>query len=142
MYLDETDQGLLAALKQNSRKSVTALAGDLEVSRVTVQVRLDRLIERGVIRRFTIETDETDQRDVVRAVMFIALKGAMSRRVIHVINNIPAITDLHSTNGAWDLVANVEASTLRDFDQVLRQVREIDGVTNSETCLLLDRARV
>lgn len=139
--LDGIDQSLLAALKQDSRQSVTSLASRIGVSRVTVQSRLQRLRDTGVIRRFTIETQLASDDHIVRAVMFIELKGAMTRRVIHVLNGISAITELHSTNGVWDLVAQITAQSLPEFDQVLRQVREIEGVTNSETCLLLDRAQ-
>jgi DNA-binding Lrp family transcriptional regulator len=44
---------------------------------------------------------------------------------------------LHTTNGGWDLIAEVRADSLSDFDRVLREVRTIDGVLNSETSILL-----
>ncbi|MGO8658564.1 Lrp/AsnC ligand binding domain-containing protein, partial [Rhizobium ruizarguesonis] len=47
------------------------------------------------------------------------------------------ISALHTTNGNWDLVADIRAASLADFDRVLREVRMIDGVANSETSLLL-----
>ena len=45
---------------------------------------------------------------------------------------------LHSTNGTWDLVAQIETVNLPEFDRVLREIREIKGVLNSETSLLLN----
>ena len=51
-----------------------------------------------------------------------------------------AIVALHTTNGTWDLVAHVETKNLPEFDQILRKVREIKGVLNSETSLLLNKA--
>jgi DNA-binding Lrp family transcriptional regulator len=65
----------------------------------------------------------------------------MSRQVIRALGRMPEVVSLHSTNGAWDLVARIETDTLPAFDRVLRQVREVPGVTNSQTCLLLDEAR-
>ena len=47
---------------------------------------------------------------------------------------------LYSTNGAWDLVAELDCADLRDFDRALREIRAVPGVTNSESCLLLDSA--
>jgi DNA-binding Lrp family transcriptional regulator len=44
---------------------------------------------------------------------------------------------VHTTNGAWDLVAEIHSSSLAEFDQVLREVRLIDGIANSETSILL-----
>ena len=44
---------------------------------------------------------------------------------------------MHTTNGAWDLVAEIQASSLAEFDIALREVRLIDGIANSETSILL-----
>jgi len=45
----------------------------------------------------------------------------------------------HSTDGAGDLVAHIEVQSLQEFDRVLREIREIEGVLNSETNLMLTR---
>jgi len=135
---DKTDRILLAALKTNARASVTELAQKLHLSRTTVKQRLVRLIETGAIRRFTIVTDTEDEGGM-RAVMMVELQGEMSRAVLQAMRKIPEITAIYSTNGAWDLVVKITTETLVQFDQVLRQVREIKGVLNSETSLLLDR---
>lgn len=140
MIIDQTDRMLLAALRADGRASTTALAATLGLARATVHARVERLREAGVIKRFTIEIGVSAEDDKVRAVMLIALKGAMSRAVIRQLRKMPEIATLHSTNGGWDLVANIETASLTRFDQVLREVREIPGVVNSETCLLLSEA--
>lgn len=140
MMLDHIDRELLALLRQNSRASVTALAGTLGVSRVTAQNRMDRLCESGAISRFTIETGQVGLDDLIHAVMMIEVQGNQSRSVARRLRSMPEIADLHTTNGVWDLVARIEVTSLPDFDRVLRQVREVPGVTGSETSLLLDRA--
>ncbi|RAH97389.1 AsnC family transcriptional regulator [Acuticoccus sediminis] len=134
--LGETDRRLLALLKDNARLSLTELAHRLSLSRTTVKQRLERLVERGRIRKFTVMTD-VDEAPGVRAIMMVELNGSMSRVVVEALRAIPDIASLHSTNGTWDLVAEIRTGTLGDFDRVLRQVREIPGVVNSETSLLL-----
>ena len=138
--LSTTDRAILSALKQDARMSVTNLAASLGLSRATVQMRMDRLVETQMIQRFTIDIDASADTDMVRAVMLIELEGSMSRSVIASLTRISQIVTLHTTNGNWDLVAHVEAFNLPDFDQVLRKVREIEGVLNSETSLLLNTA--
>ena len=139
--LDRTDRRLIDALTRDGRASITALAGDLNLSRATVQARIDRLRSDGVIRRFTVETDLGAAADRVRAVMMIAVEGAQARRVTRILRQMPEITALHTTNGIWDLVAHIDAGSLPEFDQVLRELRDVTGVTRSETCLLLDVAK-
>ncbi|MEM7545576.1 MAG: Lrp/AsnC family transcriptional regulator [Pseudomonadota bacterium] len=138
MRLDDTDQRLVAALRDNGRASVATLAADLGLARGTVRTRIDRMVARGVIRRFTIELAGESDPQMVRAVTSIELKGSMSRAVVSALSRIPEIRAIHSTNGAWDIVAEVRAASLPDIDRVLREVRAIPGVSNSETSLLLD----
>ena len=138
---DSTDTALLSALRADARASITTLAGQIGVSRATVQVRLERLLRSGVIRRFTIETASAADPERIKAIMLIELGGPVKRQVVRALNRFPEITGLHSTNGAWDLVAQIETDSLPSFDRILNSVREISGVQNSETCLLLDQAR-
>ena len=137
--ISQTDRRLLAALRINARASLTELAATTQVSRATVKTRLDRLIDGGVIRRFTVETD-LDDRDGVRAITTMELQGSVARSVIRALRKIPEVTALHSTNGKWDLVAEIRTDNLQAIDRILRRIREISGVLNSETSLLLDAA--
>ncbi|WP_340108388.1 Lrp/AsnC family transcriptional regulator [Pikeienuella sp. HZG-20] len=138
---DETDRRLIAALRENGRASITALSLELGLARGTVRARLERLISDGVIRRFTVDLGVEHAADAVRAVMTIELKGSMTRQVIRTLSAMPEITAIHTTNGAWDLVAEIRAASLPAFDRVLREVRAIPGVSNSQTSLLLDTVR-
>lgn len=137
MDLDGIDRSLIAALRKNARSPISSLAAELNLSRATVKQRIDRLCENGTIRRFTIEVEIGDTAQAVRAVVMIGLEGSLSRAVIRALSKLPAIVRIHTTNGVWDLVAEIECQNLRDFDAVLRQIREVRGVLNSESCLLL-----
>ena len=138
--LDSTDRRLLAALKLDGRASVTTLSAQLAISRATIQSRMERLVNAGIIKRYTIEVDASVDSHLIRAIMLIELEGVMARSVIRSLKRMPEIASLHTTNGGWDLVAHVETLSLADFDEVLRLVREIKGVLNSETSILLNTA--
>ena len=107
------------------------------VGRGTVQNRLDRLTETGTLLGFTVRVREDYDDRAVHAVMMIEVMGKSTTQVIRKLRGIAEISSLHTTNGNWDLVANIRAGSLSDFDRVLREVRMIDGVSNSETSLLL-----
>lgn len=134
---DSLDKELLAILRKDARASISKLATLLQVSRGTVQNRLDRLISSGAILGFTIRAHENIESDHIRAVMMIEVIGKSTTQVIQTLKRIPQLEKLHSTNGAWDLVAEIRASNLEEFDQVLREVRSTDAVLNSETSILL-----
>ena len=134
---DDLDRELIALLRKDGRAPLSKLSEILGVSRGTVQNRLDRLLESGALLGFTIRVRDDYAPDTVRAVMLIEVAGKSTSDVIKRLRGMPELQKLHTTNGAWDLVAEIATSDLNDFDRVLREVRMIDGILNSETSILL-----
>jgi DNA-binding Lrp family transcriptional regulator len=135
--LDSLDHSLIALLRGDGRAPVSKLATDLGVSRGTVQSRLDRLTGAGLIVGFSVQVRQDVDHGAVRAVMMIELAGKSTATVIRPLRGIPQIRAVHTTNGAWSLIAEISAGTLEELDRVLNDVRMIDGVLNSETSILL-----
>lgn len=139
--LSATDKRLLAALTQDARASVTTLSHQLGLSRATVQSSLNKLVGSGTIQRFTIDIDRAAGVDVVRAVQTIEVQGIYTASVVKTLTKMVEVVSVHSTNGSWDLVAHIEAASLIDFDRLLREIREIQGILNTETNILLNVAQ-
>ena len=135
--VDALDQRLIALLRADGRAPVSQLAAALDVSRGTVQNRLDRLIAEGVILGFTVRVRQDIDERHIRALMTIQLAGQTTTAVIARLRAIPEIRALHTTNGAWDLIAEIGVDTLPDLDRILGTVRSIDGIRSSETSILL-----
>lgn len=134
--LDDTDRKLIAALREDGRAPASRLAERLGISRATVEKRLARMIDSGTILGFTVRARDTREANV-QAVMMIEVAGRSTSAVIRELKALPELHALHTTNGGWDLIADIHASSLADFDRVLREVRTIDGVLNSETSIKL-----
>ncbi|WP_299923691.1 Lrp/AsnC family transcriptional regulator [uncultured Pelagimonas sp.] len=135
--LDDLDRRLVAILREDGRAPISKLATILGVTRATVQARLDKLIDSGAVLGFTIRARQEHGPDGVHAVMMIEVSGHSTSAVIRRLRGVPELRQLHSTNGKWDLVAQLTADSLPEFDRVLRVVRQIEGITNSETSILL-----
>jgi DNA-binding Lrp family transcriptional regulator len=135
--MDDLDHRVIAALRVNGRASLAELAKDLGVSRGTVQNRLDRLIASGVILGFTVRLKSATESDRIRAIMMIEVAGKNTRKIAQALRGLPQMVALYSTNGPFDLIAEIEVGNLTEFDHVLSKVRMIDGIARSETHLLL-----
>ncbi|MEK1925674.1 MAG: Lrp/AsnC family transcriptional regulator [Rhizobium giardinii] len=135
--MDTIDRRLLAILRTDGRASISKLAALLKISRGTVQNRIDRLTAEGIIAGFTVRIAAAEDPHAVRAVMLIEITGQKTVSAIKMLRGIPEICALHTTNGAWDLVAEIQTENLAEFDRVLRHIRAMDGVSKSETSLLL-----
>jgi DNA-binding Lrp family transcriptional regulator len=135
--LDDIDRKLVSVLRHNGRASVSDLATTLSLSRATVRARLDRLQNAGDVVGYTVVLKEDVARDPVRALMMIGIEGRGTDRVIRQLSGLPQVRAVHATNGRWDVIAELGTDTLEALDDVLSRIRKFDGVTQSETSLLL-----
>lgn len=135
--LDELDRRLISALRADGREPVSTLARRLGVTRATVNSRLKRLLNSGTILGFSVRVRADRDRDTIRAVALIEVQSRSTSKAITQLRGLPEVHALHTTNGAWDLVAELRTNTLADFDRVMGQIRSVEGVVNSETSILL-----
>jgi DNA-binding Lrp family transcriptional regulator len=135
--MDDLDRKLVALLRQDARLPAAVLAARLRVSRGTVQNRIARMLERGDIHGFTVRT-RAEAAHAVRAIMCVAVEGERTAAVVRALRGAPQVQAIHSTNGRWDLVCELEADSLAEFSRTLDVVREIPGIAASETSLLLE----
>ncbi len=140
--MDELDRRLIAALRADGRAPAAALAKTLKVSRGTVQNRIDRLIAEGVILGFTVRLHPEAERSRVRAVMSLAVEGRKAALVLRALRGFPDVEAVHTTNGRWDIVAELSAPDLAAFSRALDEIRLIDGIASSETSLFLESQRL
>lgn len=137
--MDDLDRRLIAELRINSRASLPRLAELLGVARGTVQTRLDKLVSSGSIRSFTVRLGD-EAPDMLRAIMVIELMGQNIRGTVSTIKRIPGIVTVSNTNGIWDLVAEIETTNLTEMNRIISEVRSLNGVSKSETFILLGAA--
>ena len=135
--LDETDRRLIALLRDNGRIPTATLARILSVSRGTVQNRIDRLMATGVLLGFTVRLSGEAADAGVRATMAIEVRSADTRAVVAALRRMPEVGRVHSTNGRWDLVAELATGDLAALDRALTAIRALKAVANSETSILL-----
>lgn len=139
--MDDIDQKLIAALRRDGRASLSELSAALGLSRATVRARMDRLLAKGEVQGFTVVTRGDVTAMPVRGLMMIGIEGRGAERVTARLSGLPEVMAVHSTNGRWDLIAEIGTRTLEEFDAVLSRIRSFEGVTSSETSLMLTTRR-
>jgi DNA-binding Lrp family transcriptional regulator len=139
--MDDLDQRLLVLLRHDGRRSISDLALELSVSRATVRARIERMERQGDIVGYTVILRADAVSLPVRGITLIEVEGRAADRVVDALGGVAEVTAVHTTNGKWDLVAELGAQSLTELDAVLRRIRLIPGVTSSETNLLLATPR-
>ena len=135
--MKELDNQIIALLKRNARILVTQMARELGVSRVTIDAHIKKMETSGVISGYTVKLGTEEFRHKVSGWILISVQANKEEHAIEQMIGMPEITRLHTTNGKWDLAAEIQAATLEHFDAVISKLRQIDGITETDTSLLL-----
>ncbi len=135
--LTAKDEELIALLQANARAPVSALARKLGLSRTTVQDRLRRLEQHGIIAGYQLRLAENSSRDSMRAFVTIEVEPRQAGEVARALTNLPQVEALHSVSGRYDLIGLVRTSSAQEMDGVLDAVCSVPGVTSTELAVIL-----
>jgi len=125
--MDDIDRELLALLRANARLPLVEIARQLKVA----------LERNGTIVGYTVRLKPQTEAHRMRALMTIAVEGNAADDVIRSLRGDPSVETLHTTNGRWDIIAELRADSLEEFDRILSRLRRVEGISSTETSLLL-----
>ena len=140
--LDKIDLHILSILQLDARIVMKDLAERVGLSLTPCIERVKRMERDGVIAGYTVRVKPQAEAHRIRALMTIVVEGNRGAEVLHALRGHPNVTGLHSTNGRWDLIAELRADSLEAFDRALGNIRLIDGIASTETSLLLSTHKV
>jgi DNA-binding Lrp family transcriptional regulator len=133
----QRDEDLLALLRLNAREPVASLARKLKLSRTTVQDRIKRLEEQGVIEGYSVRLASPVDKSGIRAYVTISVKARRLVEVGRALSKPAQIEALHRVAGKFDLVALARTPSAEDMDRMLDVVGLTRGVTRTESAIIL-----
>lgn len=128
---------LLNLLKQNARRSTSSLAQELGISRTTVQDRLRKLEEQGIVSGYTVRLNKNYDRNLIRAHVMIRVLPKRQIEVVNQLRKMPHVSALHAISGIYDLLAILTAENTEIMDRHLDTIGELEGIERTETSILL-----
>ncbi|WBC17224.1 Lrp/AsnC family transcriptional regulator [Micromonospora sp. WMMA1998] len=137
--IDGIDRALLARLQRDATQSYAALGEAVGLSAGSAHERVRKLRERGVIRRTTVDVDPAV---VGRGVLAFVMLGADAwmgdAATRHALAAIPEIQEAHIIAGSASALVKIRTATTEDLQAVLRRIFSIDGVTSTQTIVVLE----
>ncbi len=135
--IDELDARLITSLAATPRAGVMELARQLGVARGTIQARLDKLQDRGVVTGFDPDLHlETLGYEVLAFITIDIAQGRLADVVNH-LAEVPEVIEAHSTTGPGDLHCRVVARTNEHLQTVLSRILEVSGIVRTSTQIAL-----
>jgi DNA-binding Lrp family transcriptional regulator len=135
--VDDLDARLLRELDESPRVGVLELSRRLGVARGTVQARLDRLIERGVIASFAPTLDPAALGYGVTAFATLEIRQGQGAAVLAHLREIPEVLEVHTITGAGDMLCRVVARSNADLQRVLDRVTQYPEIVRTSTVIAL-----
>jgi DNA-binding Lrp family transcriptional regulator len=136
-HVTPKDDELLALLRVNAREPVAALARKLGLSRTTVQDRLKRLEQAGIIAGYAVRLAEDVEKGGIRAYVTVEVEPRRAIDVARALQKMPQVETLHTVSGKYDMIAMVRTKSAEDMDRMLDAVGAINGVTGTESAVIL-----
>lgn len=133
--VDEIDERIVQVLKENSRVTYVDLGRIVGLSEGAVRNRVQALLDRGVIRKFTIEIATTIG---MRALTMIAVDPAIPTSAVSGdVRGMDAIERIYEITGEYDIAAVVSSPNMKGLNQCIEEIRAIKGVVKTNTMIVL-----
>ncbi len=135
--LDALDLALLTALRENPRAGVLQLSRITRVARATVQARLDRMEQSGVITGYGPDVDVAAAGFGVLAFVTLEITQGALDRVREDLAAIPGVLEAHAITGSGDVLCAVAATSNADLQQTLLRIDNSPSVARSTSAIAL-----
>ena len=137
--LDQTDQQILDALRQDGRMSIRTLAERLHISRANAYARVERLRTTGVIRAFRADVDPELSGLGTSAYVTLNVRQSDWRHVRAELQALPGVVHIALVGGEFDVVLLVRARDNADLRRlVLDKIQGMKGVVSTRTLLVFE----
>ncbi len=136
--LDEVDLKILELLKDDSRRSFQDIAKMIEMTDVTVRRRVKDLVEKGIIKKFTIETDSQKLGRGLQGLIRIEMKVSEQKKIMNEIVKFEEVDEAFYLAGKCGLWIKVDLEGMEKLEDFIKEkLSMIDGITNIDTCIVL-----
>ncbi|MFQ3319445.1 MAG: DNA-binding Lrp family transcriptional regulator [Natronomonas sp.] len=133
--MDDLDRQILAILRRDSRTPYTEIADRIGTSEGTVRNRVERLLDEGVIERFTVATRTGNVKAMVEIGVAVDVDtGEISERMAEWME----VDFVWQVSGEEDIVVVVDTTDTGTLNDLITRARELDEVVSTKTRLILD----
>ena len=139
--MDSTDTRILSILQDDSRKSFVELAEELGLSETAVRNRVSKLIEKGVIKRFTIQLDLDKIGKPISSIICVRIGGEIGPIAASGLMDIEAITEIYTVTGEYDLILKILCKSIEDLERVVEKIRALDFTKETNTFVILHKVK-
>jgi len=134
--IDEVDKVILDMLQEDARKSFREIAERANVSEATIFVRVRKLLERGIIKRFSALVSSEQIGRGLTAFVLIDADPKRLQDVYEALSVIDDIYEIYDVTGSYYAIVKIRTTDREKLKDIIDRIGLIEGITRTETAIV------
>ncbi|MEM0094105.1 MAG: Lrp/AsnC family transcriptional regulator [Thermofilum sp.] len=135
--LDHVDKKILELLQENAKMPYSQIAGQVGISEATVHLRIKKLVNAGIIKRFQAIVDSEKVGKRVTAIIAVVATPQKYTRVLQELEKMEDVYEIYDVTGEYSTILKVRVKSKEDLAKLIDRVGSIDGVESTKTMYVL-----
>jgi len=135
--IDAVDRKILEMLQDNARTAFRKIAEEAGVSEATIFIRVKKLLQKGVIRRFTALVSPELLGKGLTAFILLNANPKRLQMVLDALSSVDDVYEVYDVTGTYYTIAKIRTENREKLAKIIDQIGLIEGVTSTETAIVL-----
>lgn len=133
--LDPIDEKIISILKINSRQPFVEIAKEIGLSESAIRRRVKNLMDTRIIKRFTVELDNKNRTSAITLISVTSTSDTST--VSTALMSLNGVEVIYEITGQYDIAAIISSSSVAEINHCIDDVRRIEGVSDTNTVIVL-----
>lgn len=137
--IDSFDEKIIKILQNDARKPFVEIANTIGLSESAVRRRIKNLTDNNIIKKFTIEIDNSEKTSAITLISVASSSDTST--VTSKLLNLEGVDVVYEITGQYDIAAIISAPAISEINSYIDEVRKIEGVSDTNTVIILKTLR-
>jgi DNA-binding Lrp family transcriptional regulator len=133
--IDSFDEKIIKILQNDARKPFVEIANTIGLSESAVRRRIKNLIDNNIIKKFTIEINNSEKTSAITLISVASSSDTST--VTSKLLNLEGVDVVYEITGQYDIAAILSAPAISEINSYIDEVRKIEGVSDTNTVIIL-----
>ncbi len=133
--IDSFDEKIIKILQNDARKPFVEIANNIGLSESAVRRRIKNLIDNNIIKKFTIEINNSEKTSAITLISVASSSDTST--VTSKMLNLEGVDVVYEITGQYDIAAIISAPAISEINSYIDEVRKIEGVSDTNTVIIL-----
>jgi DNA-binding Lrp family transcriptional regulator len=133
--LDPIDEKIISILKINSRQPFVEIAKEIGLSESAIRRRVKNLMDTKIVKRFTVELDNKNRTSAITLISVTSTSDTSA--VSTALMSLNGVEVIYEITGQYDIAAIISSSSVAEINRCIDDVRRIEGVSDTNTVIVL-----